>query len=528
MCDPQNRSNYVVTTKLDGIRMLAIIGPSGLFLIDRALIVYYMGTSPPDTVTISIYDGELMPNQLFMVFDTMRVDDRILTDRPFGDRYERLCVALVPRNADIIPETMLRLVPKRMYRLIDIEALLGVMDVSSIHSFTIQLSDVMHPGCVRTIDTELDSQSADGLIFMDRSDHYSFTRSDFGLLKWKLTPTYDVLVEMKDLCRLDGVPRYSSRVPTHYVEYSERMRRPVRHSFVVCVIPKEQRVRLWEEKMGLHRSATLCVECFYDGSQWSILQGRPHKRRSNSGRTIRDTWWLEQENITRSALLESVTAIQTTDASPPLLCEDAVGLRWLDRTWRVSSTPCELEVRLLYKNKTSIPIHLFRQIIQMLRVDPELIGRESRICDYTCGHLRVTQQGDETSTIEKEIGFRRDLAIPGHPLLGMRCVFSYEHPKDTDRHQNIQATFSTLRRKHRWSFLHPGRFVIDCTHVQSSNWRGERGPESYEIEIELVSSRQGSARVFPGISPVQMLIGQLRRLIPSEFPINPLIPSEDR
>jgi hypothetical protein len=138
-------------------------------------------------------------------------------------------------------------------------------------------------------------------------------------------------------------------------------------------------------------------------------------------------------------------------------------------------------------DKTSIPADMFHRVVRFLRIDPSMVAREYQTKDYTCGHLRVTQTDGKTLTMEKELGFRRDFRIPGHPLLGVRCALSYEHPTNSYSQRTIEATFSTLRRKHRWSFVFQDRFVIDCTHVQPFDWLGIRDAESYEIEIELLS-----------------------------------------
>ena len=503
MADPLHFSNYVVTSKLDGIRMVAIVGPAGFFFVDRALTVYSIGSAPPGTTTTSVYDGELMVDHLFMVFDAMVLDDVCVRDRAFADRYRKLSTVLIHLNRQTpFPYTVIRMVPKRMYILADLHLLVSLFRVGGPHSVGLRTTDAMHPECVRPTDMDAGGvQIADGLIFMETSASFSFANTDFGLLKWKQTPTYDVLVDMKDLCHLDGTPRPSNRVHTHYVEYSERMRRPIRRPFVACVIPKDQRVELWRAKMDRNRWSTLCVECYFDGGQWVVLRGRPDKRRSNSGRTIRDTWWLEQEAIGLSDLVQAFEGEVSRDTHSDL--------HWLERTWSGAASTCELEVRLLHKGKTMIPCEMFHRVVHRLQADPSMVAQEVQMDDYTCGSLRVTNSGGRTHTIEKEVGFRRDTTFPGQSVLGVRYALSYEHPRKSLTPRDVQDQFSTRRRKHRWRFLSRGLVVIDCTRVRQTDWVGSLVSLHYEIEIELLPDRSVWEGRTQEDGPIQTLLRQL-------------------
>jgi hypothetical protein len=327
---------------------------------------------------------------------------------------------------------------------------------------------------------------------MDQTETYSFAQT-YGLVKWKRTPTYDVLIQMKDLCHLDGTPRYSDRVLSHYVEYSERKRAPVRRPFMTCQIPKEQRRRLWAEKMAIHRSATLCVECYSDRGRWVILRGRPEKKRSNSGRTIRDTWWLERECITLPEIIQTLHSDNRVLMVPSLApvtiaCAD---LQWIAWTWTQSTEPCELELRLTHNGTSSIPPEIYHRLVRQLRADKTMHAQNSHTVDYTCGPIRVTRSGDTLQAIEKELGTKHDIRLPNvPPPFGLRCALSYEHRAAPVYMQGVLDQFSTCRKKHRWRFVHHGTIAIDCTHVQQTKWSDDsdqRGQESYEIEIELLA-----------------------------------------
>ena len=91
--------------------------------------------------------------------------------------------------------------------------------------------------------------------------------------------------------------------------------------------------------------------------------------------------------------------------------------------------------------------------------------------------------GDTSYAIQKELAFRTDLVLPGSKPLGMRCVLSYEHPRSV-----VSLDTCTIRRlKRRWRFVHRETVAIDCTYVQTIDYRDASSTtESYEIEIELL------------------------------------------
>jgi hypothetical protein len=501
IADIQNRSRYLATAKLDGVRVIAIMCNDGLFLLDRTMSVFQT-----DCPLLSlagghcILDGELIDDRCVFAFDAMVVNGINICDLPYQDRYNQLCTFLTTIQ---IPGA-LHVVPKRLHRVEDLHRLFDVLAPhTNPHLFSIHAADVCHEKWATTVHGTFE---ADGIIFMDSTSTFRFD-NEFGLVKWKQKATFDVLLDMRDLCTRDGKPLMADTVQTYYWEFSERMRKSVRVPFVRCVLSSAQRVEIWTQRMHAQRAITVCVECFRDRNIWQVMRCRPEKNRSNSSRTINDTIRIDEEDITGAHMFEAfsvyrgtnidtkvvnsevkVNNIDGTIISQPLhtLCNS---LSWIGYTWAQSTDICELELRLTHEGTSSIPSARFHRILERLRMNPSMVQSEIASVDYTCGTIRVTTSGDTSYTIQKEAGFRSTFALPGMSPIGMRCVLSYEHPSTSWDMDYVLSQYTTRRQKRRWRFVHRETVAIDCTYVQMTDWRDHTPVvESYEIEIELLRS----------------------------------------
>lgn len=330
------------------------------------------------------------------------------------------------------------------------------------------------------------SAEVDGLIFVDQESTYDF-EDMFSLVKWKPTPTFDVLVRMKDLCNRDGRPSTGALVRTQYWEYSDRHQKSRPVTFEWCTTTETQRLALWKEKMATTKSASVaCVECFCDpAGTWQILRGRPDKNRSNSSRTIDDTRCLLVDNV---QLIDIQTAIGDAARTRSAVGQDVQDgvcrpLTWLAYTWAHASDICELELRLTHAGKTSLPSAMFHRIVGRLQTIASMVQTTTDSIDYMCGSVRVTHLGKSSYAIHKDTPVRCMFELPSMDGLGLTCALSYEHPRPVVRVDD----FSTRRDKHRWRFVHRGTVAIDCTHVRSYTHAGNSA-DSYEIEIESIRS----------------------------------------
>ena len=483
IADSQNCARYIATAKLDGVRVLAIVCREGVFLVDRSLSVFKTECPPLDLRKgcYCVFDGELMDNQYFLAFDAMVVDGIQVCSQTFVDRYMKLCTFL---ETTVIPGP-LQIVPKRMHSMDDLVTLFTFLGPhQDPHSFSIHMTNAVHEKWATSVPNDTIYQ-ADGTIFMGGTDSFMFD-SCFGLVKWKKTATFDVLIDMKDLCSNQGDPRRSDAVQTYYWEYSERLHKSIRVPFMRCRIPTSQRRALWLERMRFQKSGIVCVECFRDrDGRWYVLRCRPEKNRSNSSRAIDDTLRIDEEGITisqiKKAFGQSTSIEATSTSSLTTLCNKYV---WLGHVWAQATDICELELRLLHNGTSSIPASMFHRIVERLRMNTSMEKSEISSTDHISGSIRATSTGDTSYVIQKEQGFKTTFVLPDTPLISMRCVLSYEHPMDTN---HVASQFTTRRQKRRWRFVHRETVAIDCTHVQTMDWRDpETVIDSYEIEIELL------------------------------------------
>jgi hypothetical protein len=485
IADSQHRARYIATAKLDGVRVLAIVCREGVFLVDRSLSVFKTDCPPLDLRNgHCVFDGELMDNQYFLAFDAMVVDGVQVCSQPFVDRYTKLCTFL---ETTVVPGP-LQIVPKRMHSMDDLVTLFTFLGPHrDPHVFSINMMDAVHEKWAPSVPPDSIYQ-ADGAIFMDGTDSFLVSRS-FGLVKWKKTVTFDVLMDMKDLCSKQGEPRRTDTVQTYYWEYSERMHKSVRVPFMRCRISASQRRALWLERMRVQKSGIVCVECFRDREgRWSVLRCRPEKNRSNSSRTINDTLRIDEEGITISHIQKAFgqsTSIEVTSTSSLHTLCNTYG--WLGYVWAQATDICELELRLLHNGTSSISASMFHRIVERLRMNTSMEKSEISSTDYTSGSIRATSIGDTSYAIQKEPGFKTTFLLPDTPLISMHCVLSYEHPSASWDMNYVTSQCTTRRQKRRWRFVHRETVAIDCTHVQTMDWRDpETITDSYEIEIELL------------------------------------------
>jgi hypothetical protein len=240
--------------------------------------------------------------------------------------------------------------------------------------------------------------------------------------------------------------------------------------------------------MDAHPSSTICVECFSDRSGWKILRSRLTKNRSNSARTIMDTLWIDTEAISLVDIRRSLDR-RVDEVCLPVLDGVCGSLAWMGYTWAHASDICELELRLVHDGSCSIPAAMFHRIVKRLQMNTSMVASEINSLDSTDGSVRVTIIGDMSYSIRKERGFQTDLDIPSLSPLGMQCALSYEHPT-TASSADVSTYCTTRRQKRRWRFVHREMVAIDCTYVQTTDYRdmSVKSPalESYEIEIELL------------------------------------------
>lgn len=479
ICDPQNRNRYVVTNKLDGVRKLLVMCPEGTFLVARDMTVHRL--SDVAAVSPCVLDGEYM-NETFFAFDLLVLAGEDVRSQPFVSRYMQLS------TLDNMPE-MSRV--KEMVPLGDLETLVQGMPAE-----------------------------VDGLIFVDQESTYDF-EDVFSLVKWKPTPTFDVLVRMKDLCNRDGRPL----VRTQYWEYSDRHQKSRPVTFEWCTTTETQRLALWRQKKTT--ASVMCVECFCDPSgTWRILRGRPDKNRSNSSRTIDDTRCLLVDNV---QLVDIQTAIGdgTRTLSVGQDVQDGVcrPLTWLAHTWAHASDICELELRLTHAGKTSLPSAMFHRIVGRLQTIASMVQTTIDSIDYTCGAVRVTHLGKSSYAIHKDTPVRCMLGLPSMDGLGLTCALSYEHPRPVVRVDD----FSTRRDKHRWRFVHRGTVAIDCTHVRSCTHAGDTA-DSYEIEIESLRSSRYRSIEYSACSGIilSMIWRMLKFVLDADVYTTPLVTYSER
>lgn len=491
MTDGANRGRYVATAKLDGIRALAVLCSDGVYLVSRTMDVFRTDCTVLSLPAgkHSVLDGELMDNRYFVAFDAMVINGVDISQQPCTNRYRQVVAIL----SEVSIPSALIFVPKRMHPLDEMNTVSSILktDDNNLHSFCIKASDVVHETWASSV---YGTFKADGIIFMDTSDSFLFVHA-FGLLKWKRCATFDVLMDMKDLCNTRGEPRRVDYVQTYYWEYSERLGKSTRVPFEMVYTTSDERVSVWQDRMQVSDARTVCVECFRDVVGWRILRSRPEKYRSNSSRTITDTTWIDQERITLPDIVgatnRSSTAVLSGTPDSTLLVLHMIcnRLAWLGYTWAQSTDICELELRLTHEGTPSVPAAMFHRIMERLEQTTSMIRSEVQSTDYTWGGVRVTSVGDTSYAIKKETGFVTNLILPDMSPIGMRCALSYEHPAPSCDLDCVTTQYTSRRQKRRWRFVHRETVAIDCTYVQTTDWRDSSVVcESYEIEIELIRS----------------------------------------
>ena len=130
--DPLYLKNYVVTAKLDGVRVLLILIDDSIFLMDRAMGVYQIYLS--DTYVqdrYCVFDCELMDDTYILVFDAMIMEGTDIHQLPFSERYSKMCTFLQTNRA----LTKLHIVPKRMHPCSDVGHLLQLLTPRSVFDF---------------------------------------------------------------------------------------------------------------------------------------------------------------------------------------------------------------------------------------------------------------------------------------------------------------------------------------------------------------------------------------------------------
>jgi hypothetical protein len=155
---------YVVCEKSDGVRMLLVTNPDGIFLVDRTRAVTRHSWLPPSTSSTTVLDGELVGDE-YMVFDGLVVDDDHVGSLPLVSRLERIAAFIHTTT----PLSTLTLVLKKFYSLCDIRQAVG------------------------------DSRRTDGIVLTPCSAPYGCSNA-LPIFKWKYLASIDVLCRGDTLC----------------------------------------------------------------------------------------------------------------------------------------------------------------------------------------------------------------------------------------------------------------------------------------------------------------------------------------
>jgi len=490
LADPGHASEYLVTAKLDGLRMLALASTDGVFLVDRSLTVYDTQTAIKTAQDLCIFDGELMDHRYLVVFDAMVIDGTEITQEPYEERYRRVCQSL----REMTVAKGVSIVPKRLYPWTRIQELTATFQPDGLHTFHVPISATIHPDWT----LPCPSFSTDGLIWMNRTENFAFRRP-FSLLKWKRLVTFDVLVDLQDLCDAKGRPRSEDPVPTYAWDYSVRLGRSQRYVFGTCRITPDERRLLWtgrrdqagrwhEPTREMRYPRVVCIECTQEtATTFKLFQGRLTKNRSNSTRTLQDTRRLAEEAVSLQEILDTVHRVPD-DSEGFYVSSIGQSLQWLERAWG-QAPECELELRLTYEGRSSLPPSMFYRTVERLQGRPNFLVSILDTEDYLSGNIRTTRNGyGVLSSIRKEPMYRCEASCAGWEPYGFRCVYSSEDPISTWDTRQIREKCTQVRRKHRWRFLAAGDLAIECTQVQTVSWPGVCVVTTFEMEIELLRS----------------------------------------
>jgi hypothetical protein len=283
--------HYSITIKLDGVRNILCIIPEGIYRINRAGVIETC-TDTKLNILPTVLDGEYVDFQ-FVAFDILIHNGQDVRNEPFMKRHIRM-FDFVQNEFNFT--TSIQIVPKEIYPLSDIHTLV-TQDEDKNGIYKIPTYKITPQWYVKR-SPHRDYYNADGVIFMDNRSMYD---DNSCLFKWKPVPTIDVMVFLSDI----NIINENNHVQTWYWEYNISQKRSYRAPFQNCSIDNKTKQIILENNNNNNNSRKMiCVECryYYHTKTWSVIKYRPHKTRSNSSRTIKDTLRIIHEHITLSTI----------------------------------------------------------------------------------------------------------------------------------------------------------------------------------------------------------------------------------
>lgn len=474
------RDTYLVTAKLDGVRVLYVSYSLGSFLVDRSLNVYRV-SNQSHTCAKFILDCEYVHDRYIMAFDCIALHGITVTQRTYETRYTMLC-AFVQRGLHTDHDVLV----KKVVPVSQVDCITRHLKTENVHLFTTSMDKTIVGDETNHEDVRV---PVDGLVFMNSTSSYVFDEK-FSLLKWKRTPSIDVLVHMNELMNVHCQPYITS----FFWQYSNRKGRCTRRTFkcVHNVLDTEYLCTL-----KIQTSRYVCVEVVYDpvSDSWNIIRVRTDKSRSNSALTIYDTLWVIKEGITldHMSMVQSVSNIETTHLNE--ISKELCTLNWVGKTWSETCDESELEVRLMVDGSVQVPESMVQSVVERLRTMENMVEDYRMVVDYMVDSTRVSDQGYQLQSIIKEKCFVQDIVLPDNPRFQIRLSMSYEHSDHINSFKyvdmdKVRSSYTLRREKYRHSFLHRNVARIDCTRVKTHNIQTGSETEHFEIEIEALHDKR--------------------------------------
>lgn len=301
----KHQKNWLVSRKVDGLRMICCLSHNGLFLIDRLSMCYFFSTSVIiDTIDQerlreqvynihTILDGEYVsPHHdttdisIFLAFDVLYLHGTDTMKKPYTERYGILSTEkLHPFTGCTV-----MVYPKRMYTMDEF------LCTDTNVTFDSE-KEHLHNVIISTDPLSKMDINVDGLVFMPPGYNICAPVSmDSLALKWKPRPTIDVMIDYELLRHeLDGLV-----VQTESFYWTgTRPRRMTSHGLVTLTSDQVCTILSRKTHHSIQKRTLVCVECFfcYKSTQWIVCRIRWDKRFANAERTIIDTIHIIEENI---------------------------------------------------------------------------------------------------------------------------------------------------------------------------------------------------------------------------------------
>ena len=451
----QNHEAFWKTYKINGLRVLIHFDSSTreVYLIDRRLRTFLVHTEPSSSVDGDVtLDGELVyipvnNRYIFFAFDVLTYDSQPTNGMSMQQRHD-LMLGMSLSKIGTIDVYVKRFFP---------------LYYNASFSPVVPLSFLGHVHDKHANMTDDPIFSVDGLILMDVRGGYDVNdteiQPEFRLLKWKPTPTVDVLMYTSDL--------HKNHIVTYYWEFNHVTRYKEMRAFMECVLYDDTIRNQISTNMSQRMT---CVECEYDrtGDQWYIVGVRLDKTRSNAAQTITETIEIIREHVQEDMF---VTIPGKPDYSSSGIC-------WMVHAWDRRNT-YELECRLYY-NHHPIEPNVFYRILANCHLMIDCFEITHSTDYYYNKNVRKTVVDTSSCFIRKHKHATKQYQLSSN--WSMQMVLSSEIPvPELERYEisNYETSYMH-RKKHRTRFIHK-RFgvYIDFTIVTDQN-----NNHSFEIEIE--------------------------------------------